>query len=84
MRAAIDAAVVRGDGLVAAVRSVVTGRTDELAGWAAGARAAAVAADAVRRAARTHLDESTATDALLRRRDAPARRNGQRWRLRRT
>ncbi|MDQ0372479.1 AAA family ATPase [Cellulomonas humilata] len=70
VRTAIDAAVVRGDGLVAAVRSVVTGRTDELAGWAAGARAAAVAADAVRRAARTHLDESTATDALLRRRDA--------------
>ena len=70
VRTAIDAAVVRGDGLVAAVRSVVAGRTDELDGWAAGARAAAVAADAVRRAARTHLDESTATDALLRRRDA--------------
>ncbi|KQY22873.1 exonuclease [Cellulomonas sp. Root485] len=69
VRAAIEAAVVRGDGLVAAVRSVVVGRTDELDGWAAGARAAAVAADAVRQAARTHLDETTATHALLRRRD---------------
>ena len=70
VRAAIDAAVVRGDGLVAAVRSVVGARTDALAALAAGARATAVSADSARRAARTHLDESTATDALLRRRSA--------------
>ncbi|KQR11720.1 AAA family ATPase [Cellulomonas sp. Leaf334] len=69
VRVAVDAAVTRSDGLVAAVRSVVGERTDALDGWAAGARAAAVAADAVRRAARTHLDEATATHALLRRRD---------------
>ncbi|WP_146929929.1 AAA family ATPase [Cellulomonas xylanilytica] len=68
VRQAIDDAVLRGDGLVAAVRSVVAGRTDELDAWAAGARAAAVAADAVRGAARAELDRSTATDALLRRR----------------
>lgn len=70
VRAAIDAAVATGDGLVAAVRSVVAERTDVLDGWAAGARAAAVAADAVRRAARADLDQVTATDALLRRRAA--------------
>lgn len=69
VRAAVDTAVAGSDGLVAAVRAVVGERTDALDAWAAGARAAAVAADAVRRAARTHLDESTATHALLRRRD---------------
>lgn len=69
VRTAIDAAVAGSDGLVAAVRSVVGERTDALDAWTVGARAAATAAGALREAARTHLDESTATHGLLRRRD---------------
>lgn len=68
VRVAIDDALLRGDGLVPAVRSVVAGRTDALGAVATRTRTAAVAADQVRRAARAHLDETTATDALLRRR----------------
>ncbi|MEZ0446491.1 AAA family ATPase [Cellulomonas sp. ICMP 17802] len=69
LRSAIDEAVIRNDGLVAAVRAAVTVRTRVLDGIAGSARATATAADAARRTARAHLDEVTATDALLRRRD---------------
>ncbi|MBO3101037.1 AAA family ATPase [Cellulomonas fengjieae] len=70
IRAAVDAAVVRGDGLVEAVRAAVRARTEVLDARADATRTAAATADAARRAAREHLDRSTATEALLRRRDA--------------
>ncbi|WP_315093305.1 SMC family ATPase, partial [uncultured Cellulomonas sp.] len=69
VRAAIDAAVQDGVDLVPAVRAAVTERTKVLDQLAARTRSAAVSADAVRRSAREHLDRSTATEALLRRRD---------------
>lgn len=70
LRSAIDAAVLRHDDLVAHVRSAVLARTEVLDTLAATARSAAGATDAVRQAARAHLDDVTATDALLRRRDS--------------
>ena len=73
VRAAIDAAVVRGDGLVAAVRSVVAGADRRARRAGPPARAPRRSRPTrSRRAARTHLDEATATDALLRRRDRAA------------
>ncbi|WP_421742530.1 AAA family ATPase [Cellulomonas sp.] len=70
VRAAIDAAVLRSEGLVAGVQAVVTVRTDGLLRLAETARAAATTADEVRRQARALLDQVTATDALLTRRSA--------------
>ena len=70
VRTAIEEAVVRASGLVPTVRAVVRARTDVLDQRAAATQAAAVAADAVRHAARVDLDSATATDALLRRRAA--------------
>ncbi|WP_456846419.1 AAA family ATPase, partial [Cellulomonas sp. P5_C6] len=69
LRSTIEAAILRNDGLVSAVRAAVTERTDLLDGLAATARAAALSAEAARQSAREHLDQVTATDALLRRRD---------------
>ena len=69
LRTAIDAAVLRGEDLVSGVRVAVTERTAVLERLAADAQAAATAADAVRQTTRADLDRTTATDALLRRRD---------------
>ncbi|WP_421735789.1 AAA family ATPase [Cellulomonas sp.] len=70
VRAAIDAAVLGSEGLVAGVQAVVTARTDGLVRVAQTAGAAATAADDARRQARELLDQVTATDSLLRRRAA--------------
>ncbi|KRD43436.1 exonuclease [Cellulomonas sp. Root930] len=70
VRAAIDAAVLRSEGLVAGVEAAVAARTDGLLRVAETAREAATTADEVRRQARALLDQVTATDALLTRRSA--------------
>ncbi len=69
LRAEIETAARDAEGLVPAVREAVSAHTAVLDAHAATARDAAAVAESARQAAREHLDRTTATDALLRRRD---------------